>query len=266
MSISTLSSSTPPLRPIRRLFLDLETSPNIVTSWRVGYKINLSYHDIIKERAVIVACYKWEGEKTVHSLCWDDSQDDKQVLKELVALVNQADEVIGHNGARFDVPWVRTRCVYHKLPVINPDLKVIDTLQWARRYFYFNSNRLDYLGQFLGVGGKVKTESGLWTKVVMNKDKKALGRMVTYCKGDILLLEKVFNRLKMMVKHKTHEGVLTTGVNWTCPRTGSTNVKVSKTRVSAVGVTSYQMISSEGGYYTIGSKAYKAYVAAKHSV
>jgi len=56
---------------------------------------------------------------------------------------------------------------------------------------------------------------------------------------------------------------ITNGINWSCPRTGSTNVKVSKTRVSAAGIVSYQMQCADGGYYTIGAKAHEAYLEAK---
>jgi len=250
-------------RKIRRLFVDIESSPNIVSSWRIGHKINLSYDNIIKERAIIVVCYKWEGESEVHSLHWDSQQDDKQLLIELVDVLNEADEVIGHNAARFDVPWIRTRCLFHRTDLINPELKVIDTLQWARRTFYFNSNRLDYLGKFLGVGGKLKTEFGLW-KAVLSNDKKALLNMIKYCKQDVLLLEKVWKLLSNMVKPKTHVGVIQGCDKWTCPRTGSDRVKVSKTRVSATGAVSYQMVNLEtGGYYTIGKAAHEAYLEAK---
>lgn len=250
-------------RKIKRLFVDIESSPNIVSSWRIGHKINLDYNSIIKERAIIVVCYKWEGDSRVHSLHWDSNQDDKQLLIQLVEVLNEADEIIGHNAARFDVPWIRTRCLYHRTKLINADLKVIDTLQWARRTFYFNSNRLDYLGKFLGVGGKLKTEYGLW-KAVLANDKKALLDMIKYCKQDVLLLEKVWKLLSGMIKPKTHIGVIQGCDKWTCPRTGSDRVKVSKTRVSASGTMSYQMINLEtGGYYTIGKVAHEAYLAAK---
>ena len=37
----------------KRLFYDIETSYNIVKSWRIGFNINLNMEDIIQERAII---------------------------------------------------------------------------------------------------------------------------------------------------------------------------------------------------------------------
>lgn len=251
-------------RRIKRLFLDLETSPNIVMTWRIGHKISLDHGNLLKERAIICGCWKWEGDRRVHAVHWDANQDDKAALAPLIAAINEADEVIAHNGDRFDVPWVRTRALFHKLPVINPQLKTIDTLQWARRMFYFNSNRLDYIARFLGLGGKIKTEYNLWKAVVLNKDVKALRKMVRYCQHDVVLLEKVWQRLSVMVKPKTHVGVLNGGPSWSCPRTGSINVKISKTRVTATGAVQYQFqCLDDGTYYTVSAKAHADYVEAK---
>ena len=42
---------------MRRLYFDCETSPNIVYSWRIGYKIELSHDSIIEERRIICISY-----------------------------------------------------------------------------------------------------------------------------------------------------------------------------------------------------------------
>lgn len=259
----SLKLDTPAPRPIRRLFIDLETAPNLVLSWRVGHKINLDYANILKERAIICACWSWEGEAKVHHAEWSKDQNDKPVLGPLLKAMDEADEVVGHNLDRFDVPWVKTRCLFHKLPTF-PAYKTVDTLQWARRKFYFNSNRLDYIAQFLGLGGKLKTEFGLWKAIVLDKDAKALKRMVMYCQHDVTLLKRVWARLAEVMPHKTHVGVLAGKQPWSCPHCGSTNVKVSKTRTTAKGGVQYQMVCNDcGRFYTISAAAYRAYREAK---
>jgi len=82
-----------PYRPVRRLFWDLETSPNVVLSWRAGYKINITHDSILKERAIICVCWKWEGESKVHHLEWDKGCD-KNLLKEFLKVVEDADEMM----------------------------------------------------------------------------------------------------------------------------------------------------------------------------
>jgi hypothetical protein len=69
---------------IKRLFFDIETSPNIGLFWTAGYKQTISPDNIIKERAIICICYKWAGEKEVYSLTWDSKQDDKKILEKFI--------------------------------------------------------------------------------------------------------------------------------------------------------------------------------------
>ena len=66
-------------RKLRRLYFDLEVSPNIVSTWRIGYNINIMHDNIVKERAIICACYKWEGDDRVYSLQWNKGDDNKLV-------------------------------------------------------------------------------------------------------------------------------------------------------------------------------------------
>jgi len=94
---------------MKRLFFDIEVSPNIGLFWQSGYKLNIGHDSIIKERAIICICYKWENQKTVHSLKWDEKQNDKQILKQFIKIIDSADEVVGHNGDNFDIKWIRTR-------------------------------------------------------------------------------------------------------------------------------------------------------------
>ena len=93
----------------RRLYFDIEVSPNVGLFWQSGYKQNIDYQNIIKERAIICICYKWEDDKEVYEVHWDKKQDDKKLLIEFIKIANQADELVGHNGDRFDLPWVRTQ-------------------------------------------------------------------------------------------------------------------------------------------------------------
>lgn len=180
-------------RKKKRLFFDLEVSPNIVFSWRIGGDISLSHDDIIKERAIICACYKWEGEKEVHSLEWNKG-DDKQLLIKFSQIIDSADEIITQNGDAFDIKWLRTRCLYHNIPV-SPKFNSIDTLKMAKSGFKFNSNKLDYMGQFLDMGKKIKTDYDLWKDITLDNSKTAMDKMVRYCKNDVILLEKVYHRL-----------------------------------------------------------------------
>jgi DNA polymerase III epsilon subunit-like protein len=244
---------------MKRLFIDIETSPNIVCSWRTGYKISIDEQNIIKERAIICICYKWEHEKIVKFLKWDNKQNDKKMVQAIVKVLGEADEIVGQNILDFDIAWIRTRAIFHNI-ITNPHYKIIDTLKFSRRNMYFNSNKLDYLGKYMGFGGKIKTEFGLWKKILLDNDKNALALMVKYCKRDVVLLEKVYKRLADHMPAHTHSGVLDGNDKWTCPRCSSSSVKLNRTMFSAMGTLKRQMIcKSCGRVYTVSDKTYRDY-------
>jgi DNA polymerase elongation subunit (family B) len=247
-------------RKMKRLFMDIETSPNVVLSWRIGYKINLEHSNILKERAIICIGYKWEGEKEVYALHWDENQNDKKMLEDFLKIANDADEIVMHNGDKFDLPWFKTRCIFHGLTPL-PSYKTVDTLQWARRKFYFNSNKLDYIAKFLGLEGKIKTEYNLWKEIVLNKSSASMKLMLDYCKKDVCLLESVWKRLSLVVSHKTHVGVLNGSEKWACPHCGSKNVKLHKVKVTASGTTQFEMKCEKcSAYYTISKSDYSDFL------
>lgn len=232
----------------KRLYFDIETSPNIGLFWSAGYKQKIDYSNIIKERSIICICYKWEDEKQVHSLSWDKNQSDKKLLQEFIKVANQADELVGHNGDKFDLPWVRTRCLYHRIELF-PKYVTIDTLKLSRRQFRFNSNRLDYIASFLGIGKKIKTDFNLWKDIVLNKCEKSMAKMIDYCKQDVKLLEQVHKELRLHDTPKTHYGVVLSNDKRLCPECASNNVIISKTRITAGGTKQIQYKCNDCGKY-----------------
>ena len=225
----------------RRLYFDLESAPNIGLFWEAGYKKNIGYENIIKERAIICICYKWEDDKEVHSVQWDSRQCDKKMLEQFVKIANEADEMVGHNGDKFDLAWIRTRCLFHGIHMF-PNYTTIDTLKVSRSKFKFNSNKLDYIGKFLGIGKKIKTDFNLWKDILLHKDKVAMGKMIKYCIQDVILLEKVHKKLSTHIPAKTHFGVIFGQDRGSCPECGSDDLVRSNMRTSASGIKKIQYV------------------------
>jgi uncharacterized protein YprB with RNaseH-like and TPR domain len=221
------------------LFFDIETAPNIGVFFSAGYKLNIGYQSIIKERAIICICYKWEGDSEVTSLEWDENQCDKKMLEKFIQVANTADEMVGHNGLKFDLNWIRTRCLFHKIDMF-PSYIVIDTLTIARAKFRFNSNKLDYIAKFLGIGKKIKTDFDLWKNILLNKDKIAMAKMVKYCKGDVILLQKVYDRLKNHIIVKSHFGKVFHQDKRSCPECGSDELNIKGYKYTAAGTKKVQ--------------------------
>ena len=219
----------------RRLFFDIEVSFNLGMFWTSGLKISLGPENIIKERAIICICYKWEDEKEVGWLTWDAKQCDKKMLEKFIKIANSADELVGHNGDKFDLAWIRTRCLYHGIGMF-PNYTTIDTLKIARSKFKFNSNKLNYIAKFLGIGQKIHTDFDLWKRIVLNKDKVAMDKMVRYCKMDVILLEKVYKQLSTHIAPKTHYGVIFGQDRGNCPECGSNDLIRHLQRINASGI------------------------------
>lgn len=223
----------------RRLYFDIEVAPNVGLFWEAGWKKNIGYENIIKERAIICICYKWEDERETHSLQWDSKQSDKKMLESFVGVANMAHELVGHNGDKFDLAWVRTRCLFHGIEMF-PNYTTIDTLKISRSKFKFNSNRLDYIGKFLGIGKKIKTDFNLWKDILLNKDKIAMAKMIKYCQMDVVLLEKVHKKLSNHILAKTHFGVIFGQDRGSCPECGSDDIIIAHRRTTATGIKKIQ--------------------------
>ena len=251
--------------PMKRLFIDIETCPNIGYFWSAGYKRDISHDSIIEERRIITAAWKWAGEDKVTAVDWGKARDDEKLMGPLLDALNASDEAVAHYGNGFDFPWVRTRAMFHGIVV--PVWKTVDTKAWAARYFYLNSNKLDYLAKLLGIGEKLHTEYSLWKDVTLGKGataKRALDKMVEYNKHDVVILEKIIDKLSLYTPAESHVGVLEGGEKWHCPRCGGQHVKQVKKVVTAMGSLKYEMYCKDcPKYYMIGHPAYKLYVRQK---
>lgn len=250
----------------KRLYFDIETSPNIGIFWRSGFNLTITPQDIISERAIICVCWKWEGEDEVHSLTWDKNHCDKKLLKKFIKVLNSAEQAIAHNGDRFDLRWLRTRALFHRVGMF-PKYDTIDTLKHAKSQFYFNSNKLDYIARFLGVGAKMETGGlDLWKKVCLEGCGDALEKMVEYCKQDVRVLEAVHNELKPYLKHQTNYAVLRGGEKYECPECGKLPHYKSM-RTTAAGTIQHRMQCSDRKgcktQFSINNKTYMDFLKFK---
>lgn len=242
----------------RILFLDIETTPNLMFMWRLG-KQYATYDNIHKERKVSCICYKWAGEKKIHSLEMNmllhdltkhDDEADKKMLESFCKVYQDADLAVAHNGIKFDISFIRSRLVKYKLPDIAP--VVLDDTYLASKGIGFNSHKLDYLSQYLGIGKKSPHPYQLWVDVMRGSD-EALIKTVDYCKQDVRLLEKVYEKLLPYIKTKLNRAVFSRDRKL-CPSCGVDALISKGNRVTlALGTRKRMQCSSCGKCCTIGS-------------
>jgi hypothetical protein len=237
----------------------------IAYTWRTGYNLKLNPDHVIQDWGIICVSWKWEGEDKVHNVRWKNG-DDRRVLEKFVPELHKADLIIAHNGDRFDIKKIRTRALYHGI-YVRPKLRSQDTLKDARHYFSFDSNRLDALAKWLGVGSKLSHEGfDMWAKV-MRGDKDALDRMLEYCDQDVIVLENVYQAFRSYVQPKTHTGVQVGNMKHSCPNCGGTDVDFIEIDVTPAGTIKNVMGCNTCNHeYPISQSAFKHYVLDKTKV
>lgn len=197
-------------------------------------------------------CYsaKWLGDKKIYFDSVNQSKP-KKMLKGIHSLLSEADAVVSYNGKRFDLPTLNKEFLMHGMSPPAP-YKQIDMLQVARGQFRFTSNKLDYVAQQLGLGKKVSHKGfHLWVDC-MNGKPEAWKKMQSYNKKDVVLLEKLYNRMLPWVPNHPVHGLYNR--RHCCPKCGSK--KYQRRGVAITKMVRYERLQcSACGSWFKGDKA-----------
>jgi len=121
--------------------------------------------------------------------------DDSAVVTAIVAELDRYDIWIAHNGARFDVPFLRTRLLAHSMDPL-PTKKLIDPVLLARNKLRMSFNSLSQVANHLGCNSKTEVEPKQWLAAALDGNRRAMSYIVKHCVQDVLVLEKVIGALK----------------------------------------------------------------------
>jgi len=121
--------------------------------------------------------------------------DDSKVVKAIITELSNYDIWIAHNGARFDVPFLRTRAARWGLSAL-PTKKLLDPVLLARNKLRMSFNSLKALGTFLGCDSKTDVDPEMWLRASLDGDRKAMTYIVEHCVEDVLSLERIVGKLK----------------------------------------------------------------------
>jgi hypothetical protein len=125
-------------------------------------------------------------------------ENDKELLKAVWALLDEAQIVVTQNGVRFDIKKLNARFILNGMRPPSP-FKNIDTFILAKSKFGFTSNKLEYMADKLCKKyKKLKHQKyagfELW-RACLAGDKDAWKEMEKYNKYDVLVLEELYNIL-----------------------------------------------------------------------
>lgn len=209
-------------KELKVLLFDIETAPMRAYVWG-RWNQNISLSETISEWFMLCWSAKWLGKDTVISekLTPEEAlkEDDKRITEILWDLINKADIVVAYNGKKADIKWMNTRFIIHGMNPPSPYL-VVDPCATARSVFGFSSNKLDALAGYFGIEHKAETSFELWDRAVRG-DKDSLDYMTYYCRKDVVILEKIY--LKLRPWDKKHPNCATILKETICPICGSKN-------------------------------------------
>ena len=126
--------------------------------------------------------------------------EEKRIVKSLIRAMGKVDEVVTYYGTRFDLPFIRTRALYHGL--IFPEYMAashLDLYYVARSRLRMHSNRLGTVADFLGAKGKTNLKPEVWVAASFG-DKKAIRYILNHNIADVTILEKVHEKLEPFMR------------------------------------------------------------------
>lgn len=121
--------------------------------------------------------------------------DDSAVLMAIVEELDKYDIWVAHNGAKFDVPWLRSRMLRHGLGLL-PTKKLVDPVQLARNKLKLSYNSLEKVANHLKCNSKTEVLPDMWLSASLDGCRKSMDYIVEHCVQDVLVLEQVVSRLK----------------------------------------------------------------------
>lgn len=134
------------MRKPKVLVLDIETAPILAWIWDLKINGYVPAQHIKQDRYVLAWGAKWLGSKKV---IYKDQRgkgplQDKQLLKDLWPLLDEADIVITYNGEGFDLPRIVARMQIHGIKPFSP-VRHYDVMKLMKRVANHTSNTLDYI-------------------------------------------------------------------------------------------------------------------------
>lgn len=160
--------------------------------------------------------YKYLGGKQVYtfsvsdySTYEDDIFDDFELCKDIRHILEDADVIIGHNSKGFDLKYINTRLLIHGMHPITHKSHIDTYHDIARHYIKVRSRKLGTLARTFDLPvqkGHMDFPKD-WNNVIVRK-KGAMAKMLKYNKGDVIVLELLYEKLCELLPNPPHMGLL----------------------------------------------------------
>jgi uncharacterized protein YprB with RNaseH-like and TPR domain len=149
-------------------------------------------------------CLKEKGGDTLYSVITRNEilkyKMDKRIVEELVEAMRKFKIIVSYYGTRFDLPFIRSRALYHGLDF--PEYGEIfhwDLYYTTRNKLCLHRNTLDTATHFLGIDGKSHIDWKVWQKAKYG-DAESLQEVLGHNIGDVEILELLHEKLHPFAK------------------------------------------------------------------
>ena len=175
---------------------DIEAS-NLAADF--GVVLCVGFKEVGTGKPVVLSVGDYEGDNIIKL--------EKELLKDVSKRLLDCDVWLTHFGTYYDIPFINTRLLYHKLPTL-PQYAHIDTWRTARKALKLRNNRLITISEFLGTEDEknaIKPEQ--WLRA-LGGHQPSLAYIVEHCRRDVLVLEEAYERLKPLVTDHPNKGLV----------------------------------------------------------
>lgn len=176
------------------LSIDIETTPMITYSWGL-WNQNIGINQIQVPSRMFCFAARWIDQPKNSVMFYSDFHHGHEYMVQAVwDLLDEADAIETWNGKQFDEKRIHKEFAIYDLGSPSP-VYHIDLMKETKRCLGFESNKLDWVAQQLGLGGKLG-HSGmqLWIDC-MADDPAAWRKMQRYNEQDVHLLVGIHGRL-----------------------------------------------------------------------
>jgi uncharacterized protein YprB with RNaseH-like and TPR domain len=169
-------------------FLDLECS-----GLKADFATILSY--CVKEEDGAILGRALTKEEIVNGVY------DRELIKECIADLMRYNRVVGYYSSKFDLPFLRTRALFHKIhfPTYG-ELLHTDAYLIVKHKMNLHSRRLGVVAPFLGIPAKEHPlNPTVWLRC-MSGDKASLDFVLTHNKEDVISLELLWKKINQFTR------------------------------------------------------------------
>jgi len=136
----------------------------------------------------------------------DMLEAEKDLLLEFLPVLASFDGLAGYYSTRFDMPLIRTRCMFHGIPAPKK-IKHFDAYFTIRRTVNPTTRRMDRINEINRLTDESlpeKSKLGVkeWTGATFRRDKESLDYIVEHCVKDVQVLESIIDKYMDFVPEK----------------------------------------------------------------